>query len=192
MAERDAREREPRPWPGCPMKKQEHAFGLCGVRAFALDVHPDARGFFTELYRADWTERFPDAIQQSNLSFSYPGVVRAWHRHLRGQVDYFCVLSGAMRVCAYDPVTRRLAEVVATEHRRTIVRVPGHYYHGSMTHGHTPSLLMYLTSSLYDYDNPDEERIPWNDPGIVPVEINGQVDDPRVGQPWNWHYPVHR
>jgi dTDP-4-dehydrorhamnose 3,5-epimerase len=131
-------------------------------------------------------------MRQTNLSFSYPGVVRAWHRHSRGQIDYFCVLQGALRICAYDPETKALAEVVATEHKRVVVRIPGHYYHGSMALGSSPSLLLYFTSALYDYEKPDEERIPWNDQSICPAEINGRKDDPRADQPWDWLRHVHR
>jgi len=166
--------------------------GLPGVRVFEVTVRPDDRGFFAELYRADWTEQFSETIRQSNLSFTYPGVVRAWHRHTRGQVDYFCVLHGALRVCAYDPDSGKLAEVIASEHKRVIVRVPGHYYHGSMALGPSPATLVYLTSALYDYSNPDEERIAWNDRSVCPTEVNGRKDDPRVGQPWDWLRPVHR
>jgi len=39
-------------------------------------------------------------------------------------------------------------------------------------------------NKLYDYDNPDEIRRPWNDP-IVPESINGRTDDPKVGKPWD-------
>ena len=177
---------------GGEMPGEINDLGLPGVNVYDVTVRPDDRGFFAELYRSDWTERFREPIQQSNLSITYPGVVRAWHRHNRGQVDYFCVLQGALRICAYDPESKRLAEIIAGEHKRVIVRVPGRYFHGSMTLGPTPSMLVYLTSALYDYSNPDEERLPWNDASICPSEINGRSDDPRVNQPWDWNRPVHR
>ena len=63
----------------------------------------DERGFFTEVVRADWSDLFgEDKIVQANLSMSYLGIVRAWHRHLRGQVDYFLTLKGSLKICAYD------------------------------------------------------------------------------------------
>jgi dTDP-4-dehydrorhamnose 3,5-epimerase len=40
-------------------------------------------------------------------------------------------------------------------------------------------------NKLYDYNNPDEVRRPWND-SIIPESINGKTDDPRVGKPWDW------
>ena len=48
-------------------------------------------------------------------------------------------------------------------------------------------MLLYFTTNLYDYANPDEERRPWNDPALVPKSINGKKDDIRVGKPWDWN-----
>jgi len=155
-------------------------------------VRPDDRGFFCELYRGDWSGFFREPVVQLNLSLSYPGIVRAWHRHARGQVDYFIVVQGALRICAYDPDGRRLEEVVASDRRLQVVRVPGRYYHGTMAVGDVPALTLYGTSVLYDYALPDEERLPWNDLSIVPLSINGNATDGRNGSPWDWLWPSHR
>jgi dTDP-4-dehydrorhamnose 3,5-epimerase len=45
-------------------------------------------------------------------------------------------------------------------------------------------MLIYFVNKLYNYDNPDEIRRTWNDP-IIPTSINGRIDDPRVGKPWD-------
>ncbi len=159
---------------------------LEGVEVRPLELRPDDRGFFCELYRTDWAGFFPEPIVQLNLTFSYPGVVRAWHRHLRGQVDYFVVVQGSLRICAYDRESGRLEEVVSSERRLSVVRVPGHYYHGLMVVGHQPALTLYATSALYDHSMPDEERLPWNEVSIIPTAVNGTAADPRVGTPWDW------
>jgi len=157
---------------------------LEGVRIYELKKIPDERGFFAELLRKDWKDLLGDEwIVQANLSYSYPGVIRAWHRHLRGQTDYFIVLQGAMRICAYDEKTGQLDEIVASEHKLQIVRIPGHYWHGTKTLGNKPSLTLYFVTRLYDYSNPDEERRPWNDPTII---------DPRTGKPYDWNKPPHK
>ncbi len=167
-------------------------YPLEGVRTYDLNILPDERGFFAEALRQDWKEFIDEWIVQVNLSYSYPGMVRAWHRHLRGQVDYFLVVQGAMKICAYDEGTRRLAEVIASAAKPTLVRIPGHYLHGTKTVGNQPSLTVYFVTRLYDYNEPDEERRPWNDASIVPVEINGNRNDLRVGKPWDWFYPPHK
>ena len=51
---------------------------LEGVRIYELKKIPDERGFFAELLRRDWKEILGDEwIAQANLSYSYPGVIRA-------------------------------------------------------------------------------------------------------------------
>jgi len=123
---------------------------LDGVKVYELKKFPDERGFFTELLRRDWKDLLGDEwIVQANLSYSYPGIVRAWHRHLRGQVDYFIVLKGAMKICAYDEETKTLDEIVASEHKLQVVRIPGHYWHGTKTLGDEPSLTLYFVTRLY-------------------------------------------
>jgi len=170
-------------------------YPLAGVRTFDLSVLPDERGFFAEAMRQNWTDIIGEPVVQANLSFTYMDIVRAWHRHLRGQVDVFLVLGGALKICAYDEDTRGLAEVIASAQKPMLVRVPGNYWHGfsSIATGAAGgALLMYFVNRLYDAKDPDEERRPWNDPAIVPAEINGNKNDPRVGRPWDWFYPPHR
>ena len=145
--------------------------------------------------RQDWTDIIGEPVVQANMSFTYPNIVRAWHRHLRGQVDVFLVLDGALKICAYDDASHKLVEVIGTSRKPTLVRVPGHYWHGfkAVSAGAAEgALLMYFVNRLYDAKDPDEERRPWNDPAIVPAEINGSKNDPRVGRAWDWFYPPHK
>lgn len=166
---------------------------LEGIKVYDLKKILDERGFFCEILRQDWKEIIENEwIVQANLSYSYPGIIRAWHRHLRGQIDYFIVLKGAMKICAFDEKTNELDEIVSSEYKLQVVRIPGHYWHGTKTVGNKPSLTIYFVTRLYDYKNPDEERRPWNDPTIIPKSINGKIDDPRIGKPWDWLYPPHK
>lgn len=167
---------------------------LPDVRIYDLKKISDERGFFCELLKVDWQELLgQDIIVQSSLSESHPNVVRAWHRHSRGQVDYLIPLKGAMKICAYDDregsATRGyLDEIIVRAEKLQVVRIPGFYWHGTKTISHEPSLSLYFVTRLYDYANPDEQRRPWNDPTIVPIAINGKKDDPRVGKPWDWFF----
>jgi dTDP-4-dehydrorhamnose 3,5-epimerase len=167
-------------------------YPLDGVRTYDINLLPDERGFFAEVFRQDWNTFIDEWIAQANLSYSYPNIVRAWHKHVRGQVDYFLVLQGSMKICAYDEETKRFAEVIGSAKKPTIIRIPGKYLHGTKTVSDEPSLTMYFVNRLYDYKNPDEIRRPWNDVEIIPVEINGNKNDPRVGQPWDWFYASHK
>lgn len=164
-------------------------FELEGVKVISLNKTPDERGYFVEAARRDWIDLFgKEWISQANLSYSYPGIIRGWHRHARDQIDYFLVLEGAMKIVAYDgePKSRtysRLLEIIATDQIIQMVRIPGHYWHGTKTIGDRPSLTMYYVNNTYDYAQPDEERKPWNDPSIL---------DPKTGRPYDWNMPPHK
>jgi len=166
---------------------------LNGIRIKPICRLTDERGFFTEVMRTDWKELFgEDTIAQANHSFTYPNIIRAWHRHLRGQTDYFLALKGSIKICAFDEKTMELNEVVSSALSLQVVRIPGHYWHGFKVLGDETAMLLYFTTNLYDPANPDEERRPWNDLTLVPKIINGKRDDERVGKPWDWNYPSHR
>ncbi len=162
---------------------------LSGNQVYDIKKIPDERGFFAEMLREDWNEFMQgDKIVQSNLSYSYPGMIRAWHRHLRGQVDYFMVLKGAMKICAYndDPNSNengKLDEFIASSEKLQVVRIVGKNWHGTKAISSEPSLTVYATTRLYDYENPDEERRPWNDPKII---------DPKTKQSFDWNKPPHK
>ena len=165
---------------------------LEGIEVKALKKFADERGFFTEIMRMDWKEVFHEEIAQTNFSISYPGMVRAWHRHLRGQIDCFVVLKGALKICAYDDETQELDEIVSTGDNLQVVRIPGNYWHGFKVAGDERAYLVYFVNRLYDYGNPDEERRTWNDVTIVPKIINGRADDERCNKPWDWFYPPYK
>jgi len=162
---------------------------LPGNKVFDIKKVPDERGFFAEIMRSDWQEFLGgDQIVQTNLSYSYPGMIRAWHRHARGQDDYFIVLKGSMKICAYDDdpnstTSGQLDEIVASSERLQVVRVNGKYWHGTKTVSSEPSLTVYAVSRLYDSKNPDEERRPWNDPKII---------DPKTKEAFDWNKPPHK
>jgi dTDP-4-dehydrorhamnose 3,5-epimerase len=162
---------------------------LPGVRIVDLKKTIDERGSFAEIMRQDWKELLEDdSIVQANLSFSYPGMIRAWHRHNRGQVDYFIVLKGSLKICVYDdkqgsPNNGQLDEIVASDGKLQVVRVPGHYWHGTKALGNKPSLAIYCVNRLYDSKNPDEERRAWNDPKII---------DPKTLKSFDWNRPPHK
>ncbi len=118
---------------------------LPGVMIKPLRRFFDERGFM-EAIRADWGDLMgEDRILQANLSTTYPGVVRAWHRHERGQVDYVAV-KGALKICAYDEASGELDEIVAAAQDPSAIRVPGRYWHGFKAIGDEPAILLYFVT----------------------------------------------
>jgi len=165
-----------------------------GVETKDLIKNIDERGFFSEMSRQDWAEFLQkDVILQFNLSYSYPEIVRAWHRHLKGQNDYFCCVEGAVKVCAYDDRTEsntfgEIDEIILSREQLRLVRIPGILWHGYKVISDKPATVLYGVNRLYDYKNPDEERRAWNDPKVIPLSINGKKNDSRFGSTWDWNY----
>jgi dTDP-4-dehydrorhamnose 3,5-epimerase len=158
---------------------------LDGIRILEIKKNIDERGYFGEILRKDWVNEIlgEDEIVQANLSVSYPGMIRAWHRHHRGQVDYFLTLQGSIKICAYEENSQELNEVISSSEKLQLVRIPGFYWHGFKNIGVQTSVVIYFVNMLYDYSNPDEERRAWNDPSII---------DKKSGQAFNWNKPPHK
>lgn len=134
------------------------------VETRQLQVNVDERGHLVEIFREDW-ELYDTDPAMSYFSLSYPGVVRAWHRHTRGQVDHFICPSGRIKVGIYDdrddsPSQGELNTFVISEHNQKAIRIPGDCWHGFKVIGNEQALLINFPTNLYDYEDPDEERLP--------------------------------
>ncbi len=155
-----------------------------GIQKITISLHNDDRGFLGEIFRQDWNDILPDFdLKQVLISQSKPGIIRAWHKHLRHQIDLFFVLKGTVKICAFDGDKNsksfgQLVEIISTSENPQIIKIPGHLWHGTKNIGTIPSETIYFMNNLYDYDNPDEERIEWNDPSII---------DPKTQKPFDWN-----
>lgn len=132
----------------------------------ALKVNTDERGSFTELCREDWLLSFiaphdigePPTIKQSMMSISNRGVIRAWHKHKRGQDDLLVVIKGKARIVYVNEITKRFVEREVSELKPELIYIPGDHWHG--TQALTGTTTIYFVTKLYDYENPDELRLP--------------------------------
>ena len=162
---------------------------LPGICSYRLEKNIDERGFFAEVLRKDWGDFLnTDWITQINLSKSYSGIVHAWHRHDKGQIDYLLVIDGTLKIVAYDdesssPTQGHICEITVSSEQLELVRIPGNYWHGHKSVGSSDAVSIYMVTQLYDYENPDEERRVWNDPSII---------DPRTKEPYDWFSIPHK
>jgi len=138
-----------------------------GVEAKLLKTYPDKRGFFREVIRVT-DGFFGEGFGQLSHSCMYPGVVKAWHVHVR-QVDWWYVPLGAVKVVLHDlragsPTYQQTEEFLLGEHYPTqVLRIPPGVAHGCRVLGGVAHLF-YVTSSVYE---PAEEgRISHDDPSI--------------------------
>ena len=134
------------------------------VECHDLQVNADERGHLVETFRSDW-ETYEPKPKMSYYSLSYPGVIRAWHRHTRGQVDYFVCPSGRIKIGIYDDRNDSATQgesdtFVIGEHNQKAIRIPGSCWHGFKVIGDEQAILINSPTKLYNYDDPDEERLP--------------------------------
>src|SRR4030042_21022 len=70
-----------------------------GVKIKKLRVIPDQRGRLMEILRND--EDLFQKFGQVYMTTTYPGVVKAWHRHEK-QADNIACVAGLIRMAIYD------------------------------------------------------------------------------------------
>lgn len=140
-----------------------------GVRVRELRKNVDDRGYLMEVLRSDWSDVYRQ-FGQAYISLNHPGVIRAWHYHKK-QFDLFVCLSGMIKIPLYDaressPTWRQLEEYIMGEDQPLAVLIPPGVYHGYMTLGVRPSILLNVPTELYDRESPDEYRVPYDSPEI--------------------------
>jgi len=138
-----------------------------GVKIKPLKRHADERGFLMEMLRVDDEEYF-ERYQQSYISLNYPGVIRAWHYHLK-QKDIWVAPQGMVKAVLYDvrdgsPTKGEVQEVVMGVNNMVMLKIPIGVYHGYKTVGLDPSLLINFPDQLYDPN--DEFRAAYDSPEI--------------------------
>ena len=141
-----------------------------GVEIKELRIFPDDRGMFTELVKVtdDFVEPHPFA--QISHTMTYPGVIKAFHWHER-QTDYWYCVRGNIRVVLVDrrpdsPTYGEIQQIFLGDYHRAVVKIPPGVLHGYQVLGNEPAHVIYYTTQPYDPANPDEGRIPWDDPQI--------------------------
>lgn len=139
-----------------------------GVTVKKIVKHCDDRGFFAELVRDD--DKLLERFGQASWSTSYPGVVKAFHYH-EHQDDLWFFPSGNAQVVLHDlreeSPTKRMTDVYYMGVENPILLlIPKGVAHGYRVLGNEPATVIYFTTQSYNPENPDEKRIPWDDPTI--------------------------
>jgi dTDP-4-dehydrorhamnose 3,5-epimerase len=141
-----------------------------GVEIKELVIHPDDRGMFAEVVNVN--DAFVDAhpFGQISHTVTFPGVIKAfhWHRH---QTDFWYCVSGNIRVALVDlredsPTGGEQMTICLGEWSHKVVKIPAGVAHGYQVLGEKPAQLIYYTTQPYNPEQPDEERIAWDDPAI--------------------------
>jgi len=142
---------------------------IAGVVLKDCVVHSDDRGMLLEVIRDD--EPVFKEVKQTTYTVSYPGVIKAFHWHRR-QWDIWFFPSGNAQVVLYDmregsPTKGRTEVYYMGERHPRVIAIPPGIAHGYRVLGSQPAALLYHTTEHYDAKDPDEERIPFDDPTIA-------------------------
>jgi len=139
-----------------------------GVKLKKLRVIPDERGRLMEILRHD----DPDfkKFGQVYMTTNYPGVVKAWHFH-RVQWDYITCVKGMIKVVLYDrrkdtATAGQVNEFFIGEHNPALIIIPPGVCHGWKGVSETESVVVNVPTEMFDAQQPDEERLPYNTPEI--------------------------
>lgn len=134
-----------------------------GVRVREVRNIVTANGITTELYRPDW-EIVPGTVQQVIHVALRGHAISAWHQH-RHRWDFLFVVGGHFRIVLFDPrpdsPTRGQVDVFhLSPSRPMLLAVPPWVWHGVQNLSNEPSMFVNMFDKPYDYDDPDEWRLP--------------------------------
>lgn len=133
-----------------------------GVTVRKLRLIPDERGFLMEMLRSDWEEF--DKFGQVYVTAVYPGVVKGWHYH-KIQTDRFVCVAGMAKVVLYDgregsPTHGEVNEFFMGIQNPILLKIPPGVMHGFKGISQEMTLIVNIPSELYNYEHPDEYRLP--------------------------------
>ena len=126
------------------------------------------RGVLIEVLRSD--EKLMKKFGQTVFTISYKGTIKGFHWH-KIQDDLWFVATGKVGIVLHDlrEDSETLGEtqiIYAGENDYKLVLIPVGVVHGYRVLSDDPVLLFYHVTETYNPDNPDEQRIPYDDPGI--------------------------
>lgn len=159
-----------------------------GVTIKLLKVHKDIPdrdedigkpGFLMEVLRDD--DVLLSKFGQTTFTVAYEGTIKAFHFHEQ-QDDLWFVASGKAMVVLHDlredsPTYKETQVIPAGTDDYKLIVIPVGVAHGYKVLSKDPVLLFYHTTKSYSATEPDEKRIPH--------------DDPAIGFDWNKELPAH-
>ena len=139
-----------------------------GVEIKKLKVISDERGRLMEMLRED--DEIFERFGQVYMTTNYPGVIKAWHYHHQ-QFDNIVCVKGMIKLVLHDAragsaTNRKTEELFIGENNPMLVKIPPFVLHGWKCISETESIVINMVTQVYQYDDPDEHRRPYDDPEI--------------------------
>jgi len=140
-----------------------------GVVIKKLKLIPDERGFLMEILRSD--DSIFEKFGQVYITGCKRGIAKAWHYH-KDQSDHFVCLQGKALIVLYDMRTdsstfNEVQEFIleappCNEYEPKLLKIPPFVVHGFTTFDSDEARILNIPTELYNYEQPDEYRYPWN------------------------------
>jgi dTDP-4-dehydrorhamnose 3,5-epimerase len=132
-----------------------------GVKTKKLKVIPDERGRLMEILRKD--DDFFIEFGQVYMTTTYPGVVKAWHKHER-QTDNVACVRGMIKLVLYDSrkkssTFKEINQFYLGIYNPMLIQIPPDIYHGWMCVSEEEAIVVNIPTEVYNYENPDEQRL---------------------------------
>ncbi|MBS3819908.1 dTDP-4-dehydrorhamnose 3,5-epimerase family protein [bacterium] len=132
-----------------------------GVKTKNLRVIPDERGRLMEILRND--DELFIKFGQVYMTTTYPGVVKAWHKH-KIQSDNVCCVHGMIKLGLYDsrqdsPTHGEVNQFTIGVHNPMLVQIPPGVQHGWMCVSEEEAVIVNIPTEVYNYKSPDEYRL---------------------------------
>lgn len=126
------------------------------------------RGHLMEVQRSDDNHYL--GFGQAYITSTNPGVVKAWYRH-SVQLDQIALVRGALHLVLYDTrenskTCQLIQHIYLEEDSPLLVQIPPGIWHGFKAMAAEPTLLLHLNTVPFDFMNPDEERLAYDDCSI--------------------------
>jgi len=135
-----------------------------GVKIKILKYIPDERGKLLEILRSD--DEIFEKFGQVYITTAYPGVIKAWHSH-RFQDDNLTCIKGMAKIVLCDlrkgsPTYKKINEFFAGEYNPVLIHIPRLVWHGFKCISEEECIVLNIPTNVYNYESPDELRLPFN------------------------------
>ena len=135
-----------------------------GIKLKKLKFIPDERGRLMEILRCD--DDLFIKFGQVYMTTTYPQVIKAWHYH-KLQFDSFIRIKGMVKLVCYDAreeskTKGEVNEFFIGEHNLSLIQIPPMVFHGWKCISETEAWVLNVVTEPYNYNNPDEFRLPYN------------------------------
>lgn len=142
-----------------------------GVQIIQLNMFVDDGGSMAEIIRLDDNGNsllIPDfKVKQSNFSQLMPNTIKAFHLHYNQEDLWFVMptdraLVGLVDTRKQSPTYQKTMRFVLGAGRAQALYIPRGVAHGVANIWTQPASMIYLVNQLFNLENPDEQRLPWN------------------------------